>query len=225
MVVRIARWSAEHRWRAVLAWVAFVVVCVGVGGLAGTRTQTDAQAAVGEWGRFERIVADGGLVDPAVENVLVTGPGGARAAADVAARLRALPEVAAVTDPVTAAGGDAVLVRAELRGDPADAADRVRPLLEVTAAVGAAYPDLRVEQVGVATVDEALEKTYGDDFERAERLSVPVTLAVLVVAFGALLAAAVPVLLALTSVRRRWGSPRWCRTCSRCPTRRRAWCC
>ena len=66
--------------------------------------------------------------------------------------------------------------------------------------MGAAYPDLRVEQVGVATVDEALEKTYGDDFERAERLSVPVTLAVLVVAFGALLAAAVPVLLALTSV-------------------------
>ena len=200
MVVRIARWSAEHRWRAVLAWVAFVVVCVGIGGLAGTRTQTEAQEAVGEWGRFERIVADGGLADPAVENVLVTGAGGGPAAREVAARLRALPEVASVTDPVTAPGGEAVLVRAELRGDPDDAAERVRPLLDVTAAVGAAYPDLRVEQVGGATIDKALEKTYGDDFEKAERLSLPVTLLVLIVAVGALLAAAVPVLLALTSV-------------------------
>jgi putative drug exporter of the RND superfamily len=76
-VVRVARWSAEHRWRAVLGWVAFVVLCVAVGGAVGTRSQSDADAAVGEWGRSERIVEDGRFADPAVENILVTSRTGA----------------------------------------------------------------------------------------------------------------------------------------------------
>lgn len=45
-MVRVARWSAEHRWRPVLAWMAFVAVCVGVGGAVGRRSQSDADAAV-----------------------------------------------------------------------------------------------------------------------------------------------------------------------------------
>ncbi len=206
-VVRIARWSAEHRWRAVLGWVAFVVICVAVGGMAGTASQTDAQQAVGEWGRAERMLADAHFTDPAVENVLITARSGPldRAAATTAAteagrRLRGRPEVASVSEPVTAPGGTAVLVRAEMTGDPQDAADRVQPLVDATAAVQAAHPDLRVEEVGAGTIEQALQKTYGDDFRRAEVLSLPVTLVILVVAFGALLAAAVPVLLALTSV-------------------------
>ena len=194
-VVRIARWSAEHRWRAVAAWLVFVVACVALGGFAGTRTQTDAEEAVGEWGRAERMLVDGGFVDPAVENVLVSGPGALPAAELARTRLAALPSVESVSAPVEAPGGGAVLVRATLRGDPP-----VGPLLDVTAGVQAAYPGLRVEQVGAGTIDAALEKTYEDDFRRAEVLSLPVTLVILVVAFGALLAAAVPVLLAITSV-------------------------
>jgi RND superfamily putative drug exporter len=206
-VVRIARWSAEHRWRAVLGWVAFVIVCVAIGGAAGTADQTDAQQAVGEWGRAEQLIVDGGFADPAVENVLVTARSGAldadratAAATAAAGRLRGLPEVADVSAPVTAAGGTAVLVRATMTGAAEDAGDHVQPLLDRTAAVQAAYPDLRVEEVGGGSIDKALEKTYGEDFRQAETLSLPVTLIILVVAFGALLAAAVPVLLALTSV-------------------------
>ena len=206
-VIRIARWSAEHRLRAVLAWVAFVVVCAGIGGVAGTKEQSDASQAVGEWGRAEQWVVDGHFADPAVENVLITAPSGAldpataRTAADEARqRLSRLPQVASVAEPVTAPGGRAVLVRAELTGAAEDAGDHVQPLLDATAAVQAAHPDLRVEEVGAGTIDKALEKTYGEDFEKAEVLSIPVTLVILIVAFGALLAAAVPVLLALTSV-------------------------
>jgi RND superfamily putative drug exporter len=206
-VVRIARWSAEHRWRAVSGWVAFVVICVAVGGMAGTASQTDAQQAVGDWGRAERMLADAHFTDPAVENVLITARSGPldQAAATAAAgeagrRLRGLPEVSQVSEPIPSPGGTAVLVRAEMTGDPQDAADRVQPLVDASAAVQAAHPDLRVEQVGGATIEKALQKTYGDDFRQAEVLSLPVTLVILVVAFGALLAAAVPVLLALTSV-------------------------
>jgi putative drug exporter of the RND superfamily len=206
-VVRIARWSAEHRLRAVLAWVAFVVVCVGVGGLAGTKSQTDAQQAVGEWGRAEQMVVDGHFTDPAAENVLITArsgtldpAAGAGAADEARQRLGRLPQVASVAEPVTAPGGRAVLVRADMTGAAEDAGDHVQPLLDATAAVQAAHPDLRVEEVGAGTIDKALEKLYGDDFRQAEVLSLPVTLVILIVAFGALLAAAVPVLLALTSV-------------------------
>ena len=77
-VVRIARWSAEHRWRAVLGWVAFVAICVAVGGMAGTAQQTDAQQAVGEWGTAEKMLADAHFTDPAVENVLITARSGPR---------------------------------------------------------------------------------------------------------------------------------------------------
>lgn len=116
-VVRTARWSAEHRWRAVLGWMAFVVVCVGVGGMTGTRSQTDAQEAVGEWARAEQMITDGHFADPATENVLVTARSGpldqaraAAAAADARRRLTGAPQVAGVAAPVTAPGGTAVLV-------------------------------------------------------------------------------------------------------------------
>ncbi len=206
-VVRVARWSAEHRWRAVLAWVAFVALCVVVGGAVGTRSQSDADSAVGEWGRAEQIVEDGGFSDPAVENVLITSPDGrldraraTAAAGDAQRRLDALPEVATLTGPVDSPRGDAVLVRAELTGSADDAEERVGALQAATAAVQAAYPDLRVEQVGGASIDKALNEAYEGDFRQAELLSLPVTLVILIVTFGALLAAAVPVLLALTSV-------------------------
>jgi RND superfamily putative drug exporter len=193
--------------RAVLAWVAFVIVCVGVGGIAGTRSQTDAQQAVGEWGRAEQMIVDGHFADPAVENVLITSRSGPLDAAAATAagtearqRLSGLSQVGTVSEPVTAPGGRAVLVRGEMTGDANDAGDHVQPLLDATAAVQAAHPELRVEEVGGGTIDKALKKTYGEDFQKAEVLSLPVTLVILVVAFGALLAAAVPVLLALTSV-------------------------
>jgi RND superfamily putative drug exporter len=45
-----------------------------------------------------------------------------------------------------------------------------------------------------------LEETLGKDFQKAELFSIPITLVILLVAFGALVAAAVPLLLALSAV-------------------------
>src|SRR3990172_7612621 len=46
---------------------------------------------------------------------------------------------------------------------------------------------------------KALDDTVGKDFQRAEILSIPLTLGILIVAFGALLAAFLPLVLALTA--------------------------
>jgi uncharacterized membrane protein YdfJ with MMPL/SSD domain len=67
-------------------------------------------------------------------------------------------------------------------------------------AAGPAHPGITIEETGDITASDAHDKQVNDDLHRAEILSVPVTLAVLLFAFGAVVAALVPVLLALTAV-------------------------
>src|SRR6266545_1348978 len=122
------------------------------------------------------------------------------AAADAAARLRVLPEVSKVEEPVPAPDGTMLMVPVTMAGDPDTAEDRVQPLLDATAAVQRDHAALRVEEVGRASIHKALDATIGQDFQRAELFSLPVTLLILLVAFGALIAAGVPLLLALSAV-------------------------
>ncbi|QLQ39768.1 MMPL family transporter [Micromonospora robiginosa] len=207
VTVRLARWSAEHPWRAIALWVVFVAVCFVGGNAAGLNEATDADQAIGEFGRAELIVDGGGFHDPATENVLITArsgtldPAAAKAVAqDAADRLRQVEGVASVGTPMSSRDGTALLLPITMAGDPESAGDRVQPLRDTTAQVQQAYPELRVEQVGGPSIDKALDDTLGKDFKRAELLSLPVTLAILIIAFGALIAAGVPVLLALSSV-------------------------
>ncbi|MFI6255293.1 MMPL family transporter [Micromonospora zamorensis] len=207
VTVRLARWSAEHPWRALAMWAVFVAVCFVGGSAAGLNEATSGDQAIGETGRAGLIVDAADFDDPAVDNVLITSRGGAldeaaaRAAADdAAARLRTVVGVASVGQPVTARDGSALLLPITMSGDPETASERVQPLRDATAGVQAEHPQLRVEQVGGPSIGQALDDTLGKDFKRAELLSLPVTLAILIIAFGALIAASVPVLLALSSV-------------------------
>ena len=208
LTVRVARWSAEHPWRAIALWVVFVAACF-LGGNAAGLVEAEGDTAVGESGRAERIIDAAGFPeDPPAESVLITSttagtldPDVARAAvADVTRRMRALPEVSGVGDPVPSRNGEALLVEVVIAGDPETAEDRLGPLLIATADAQRANPGVRVEQVGGYSIGAALNETLDGDFKRAEFLSLPVTLVILIVAFGALIAAGIPVLLALSSV-------------------------
>ncbi|WP_250002833.1 MMPL family transporter [Actinoplanes sp. M2I2] len=208
MTVRMARWSAEHPWRAIALWVVFVAVCFLGGNAAGLQEATAQDDAIGEAGRAYVMIDEGGFADqPAVDNVLITARSGRldtaaaqRAAADATTTLRSVTGVASVGKPIPANDGSALLVPITMAGDPETASDRVEPLRAATARVQESHPELRVEQVGEPSITKALDDTLGDDFKRAELLSLPVTLAILIVVFGALIAAGVPVLLALSSV-------------------------
>jgi RND superfamily putative drug exporter len=59
---------------------------------------------------------------------------------------------------------------------------------------------MRIEQFGDASANKAISKAFEDDFRKAESLSLPVTLIILVLAFGALVAAGLPLLLGLSAV-------------------------
>ena len=208
VTVRMARWSAEHPWRAIALWIVFVAVCFVGGNAAGTVKATPEDDAIGEAGRAYVLMDQGKFADaPAVDNVLITARSGAldkaaadQAAADATAKLRTVTGVQEVGKPIPARDGSALLVPITMGGDPDTAENRVAPLEAATAQVQTAHPGLRIEEVGGPSINKALDDTVGKDFQRAEVLSLPVTLLILIIAFGALIAAGVPVLLALSSV-------------------------
>jgi RND superfamily putative drug exporter len=125
------------------------------------------------------------------------------AVADLRARLQATGKVAPVADPyanqMISEDGHSVLVQAAMLGDPMTASKRVQPLQDAAAAVRAAYPQVRIDQFGDGSAGQWFDDTIIKDFRRAEWTAVPLALGILLVAFGAFLAAVLPVGLALTS--------------------------
>ena len=77
---------------------------------------------------------------------------------------------------------------------------RASTVREAILAAQPAHPAITIEETGDITATDAVDHASSDNLQRAEILSVPVTLIILIFAFGALVAASVPVLLALTAV-------------------------
>ncbi|MGE5690692.1 MAG: MMPL family transporter, partial [Pseudomonadota bacterium] len=209
----MGRWSADHWKTATFGWLAFVVVAFALGGAVGTTTVDPNAAGPGESGRADRIL-DAGFTQPAGESVLVQSsslraddPAFAAAIADVVAGISKLDAVRAVRSPLApgnagqiAKDRHAALVEFEIRGDPDEAADKIAPVLDRVAEVQRAHPRLFIGEFGDASAVHAVATAYGEDLGKAGLLSVPITLAILVLAFGALVAAGIPLLLALTAV-------------------------
>ncbi|MFT4081985.1 MAG: MMPL family transporter [Nocardioides sp.] len=201
--MRAARWSALHPWRAILAWIALVLVAVGLAATVSVHETDDADFRVGDSGRASALLHQAGMTPLPSENILIRAAHGqldvpqARAvAADLASRARDAEGVASVSTPILNAARTAVLVSVDLRSEDSDVTD----LQRLTASVQQAHRDLSVRQSGDVSLDEAIDDRVGEDLGSAERLSLPVTLLLMLLAFGALIAAGIPVLLAGTSV-------------------------
>ena len=207
LAARAGRWSAAHWKTATFGWLALVVVAVMAGNAVGTVKLTDVENTSGENARAQRILDDAHIRGSATERVLIassrvgaTSPAFRRAVRDVRTTLASRPQVARLQPTAISANGHAALVAFDMRGDPETAQDRVQPLLNAVARVQLANPGLRIEEIGDASAPHALDKQIQNDFQRAERLSVPLTFLILLFAFGAFVAAGLPVLLALSAV-------------------------
>jgi RND superfamily putative drug exporter len=207
--VRRAARAAARRPKTVIAlWLLLVIGCGVAGGMAGTQTLTDIESGAGESKQADIRVRDAGLRDPAVESILVRSGDPAKtaaAAADLTKRLKAAGDSTGVQGPadspaLSKAGGEIVLVQARLRGDPDDAADRAESVTKTVAAASAGHAGVTFEQAGSGSFDVAINEVVADDLQRAEVVSLPITLIILVVAFGALVAASIPLVLGITSV-------------------------
>ncbi len=119
---------------------------------------------------------------------------------DVRVALSQRPEVARLEPAVTSDDGHSALVAFDMRGDSETASDRVQPILDAVASIQRAHPGFRIAEIGDASAPHALDAQVKSDFDRAERLSVPLTFLIMLFAFGAFVAAGLPVLLALSAV-------------------------
>src|ERR1044072_8145544 len=79
LTVRIARWSAEHPWRAIGAWLVFVAICIGAGQVAGTKQAEFDDNPTGELATYQSIVDEAGFQRPATENAGCTAQNGRHA--------------------------------------------------------------------------------------------------------------------------------------------------
>ncbi|GID57438.1 MMPL family transporter [Actinoplanes couchii] len=187
------------RGRLTAGWLLFVVLCLAAGLSVGNRKAATEDYRVGEAGRAEAMAAEGGLERRPQEQVLISGPDQAKATAEIIARMSRLAEVEAVDLPVRSTDGHTLVV-VTLRGPELEARDHVAALRTRTAEVQARYPSSRVEQTGRASIGSGMDQRRGADLARSEMIALPVTLIVLWLVFGSVVAATVPLLLALTSI-------------------------
>ena len=213
IAARAGRWSARHRKQAVLGWLTFVILAFAIGGSVGTKELAQEDSGAGESGRADKAIG-AAFPDKAEEAVLVQGSGlkasdprFRAAVADVVDRLERTKGVSKVVSPYEARGGNQIspdgrsaLVDFEIPGDPEETSELIDDSLAAVAASAKENPQLRVEQFGYASAQKAVERKTNEDFGKAESTSLPLTLAILVVAFGALVAAGIPLLLAITGV-------------------------
>ncbi|NYG58090.1 RND superfamily putative drug exporter [Nocardioides daedukensis] len=205
VAIRAARWSATHPAKAIASWLAMVAFAVGLAFAVPTQTTQDADYRVGESGRAAEMVEDAGLDEPATEVVLITADdldaqAGLAAADDVRMAMAGLNEVEAVAEPQWNEDRTTLLVAVQLARDQDGESADVGPLRAVTRGVAEDHPGLDIAQTGDASLQEGIGEVISDDLRTAEGISIPVTLVLMLVAFGALIAAGIPVLLALCSV-------------------------
>jgi RND superfamily putative drug exporter len=212
IVERVAGWSARHRKTAVIGWLLLVAAAFMIGQRLGTDNINSYDP--GRAGQAERVMSLPVVQQPDSENVLIqdrspgrtyaSDPEMRQAVRQVVAALRALPRSAAdIQSPLTSKGlisGRSALVTFNVAGKPGNDDQAVVPALNAVAAVQARHPGLTIEEAGGASLDRATGSITSQDFRKAEVTSVPVSLVLLLIVFGALIAAGIPLLLAGTAV-------------------------
>jgi hypothetical protein len=215
LAARTGRWSAAHWKTAFLGWFVLCLAVFIAGMALDVRVLSSTDTDSGESQRADRIL-ERDFPARAAESVLVqsrtqtlSNPRFRAAIEDVVHTLSALSRVRNVRSPLGAhAGGQiskdgrSALVQFQLRGDPATAVDRVQPILDAVAAAQARNRAFTVAEFGSASANHTVNKTLRKDLQKAEFLSLVVTLVILLVAFGALVAAGASALAWLRRVSR-----------------------
>ena len=212
LAARMARWSARHRKVAILGWLGLMATLFAFSLVSPVNKIVFETSGPGESGRANEILYES-FERPAQESVLVQSmeltaesPQYQAVVADVVETVGALDEVASVESPydqeesgLISADQASALVPLEYAGAPDDAADKTDAVVAAVAAVQDAHPDFYVGSFGAST-DKAVNDSFAEDLKTAGLFSVPLTLLILLVAFGAVVAAGIPLLLGLSAV-------------------------
>ena len=212
IAARMARWSAHHRKIAIFGWLGCVIAVFALGTMLGTKQIVFETSGPGESGRADKIIYED-FKQPAGESVLVqsdtliaSDPRFRATVEAVIAGVSNLDAVAKVESPFDAENSGqisddrkSVLVPMEIKGPSDDAADKIDPVVARVEELQKAHPEFTIGSFGESTGKE-VNAAFFDDLKKAGLYSIPLTLIILLVAFGALVAAGIPLLLGLTAV-------------------------
>src|SRR5512133_788446 len=215
IAARMGRWSASHWKTAVFGWLVFVVAAFMLGAKVGTKNLKDEDYSTGQSHRADLILKQGfPQSDPQTEFVLVQSSKlSVNAAAfratvnDVVDAVKDNPNIKNLKSPLDPANPDLVsddrstaMVTFDMKGKYDDATKKIDPIEATVAKVAAAHPGFYVGEAGAISSGKALDKMFSDQLKLAGERSIPITIIVLLLVFGALVAVGVPLLLALSGV-------------------------
>ncbi|MDX3707875.1 MMPL family transporter [Streptomyces europaeiscabiei] len=213
IAARAGGWSARHRWAAVGIWVLFVVLTMGIGSAMGSVEVKDSDQLKGETSTAAHIIEEAGIEEPAGETVLIQAKDDDTLATDATFRaavddvMKAVEGTGKVTDVTSpydtrtiSKDGRSALVQFDVRGESDTAGERIEPVLKAVESVQKDHRTLRIEEIGGASMMKTFDDAFGDDFQKAEYSALPVALGILLIAFGAVVAALLPVALAMTAI-------------------------
>jgi RND superfamily putative drug exporter len=216
LAARAGTWSAQHRKTAILGWIAFVLLAAVLGGKVGLNNIDESAQGSGESKRGDMTVQAADFPEQAGEQVLVQGKGSVRAddpqvtaaVSDVVSRLGRIEGVAEIESPLDPAArantvsvdGRSVVVNFKLVGSEEHVEELVAQPLAAVAAVQGAHPSVRVEQFGEVSAAKEIVAQDASDGKRSELVSYGLMLIILLVAFGAVVAAGLPLVLGASAV-------------------------
>jgi RND superfamily putative drug exporter len=216
LAARMGRWSASHRKLAIFGWLAFVLSAVVIGTAMGQKTLGNQNDNVGQAHRADQILGQAGFDEsgPLTEFVVIQNhrltvhdPAFQAVVKDVVKAVSPSSAIRNLRSPLGAVNhsqvtpdGHTALVEWDMIGTQKVAETRIDPLTSAVAFVAKANPRFYVGEAGAASSDKALNKLFNQQLGQAGIRSVPLTLLILVLVFGSLLAAFVPLMLALQSV-------------------------
>lgn len=208
---RLASAAARHPWRVLGLWVVLVVAAYLA---AGTMNLAASPGTAGTEATRASDLIDQRLRQetPPEEFIVVESPG-ATANEDaytsfidaLVSDLRSLEEVRSVAsyrdgaEGLVSSDGHTVLIPVTLTGDKADAADTAAPLITLVDEANG-QGAFRVTTVGFGSVEGEMSALLEETLQQGELIGIAVALVILLVVFGAAVAAGLPVILALLSI-------------------------
>jgi len=216
VAARMGRWSASHWKTAVFGWLVFVIAAFYVGNMVvGTKQIKDEDTNVGQSHKADKILKQAfPQKDPQTEIVLVQSStktvddASFRATVnDVIGSVQGNPAIKNVKSPLDPANADqvskdrrSVLVTWDMKGTYDHAKTKIDAIEGTVTSVGDRHPGFYVDEAGAVSSGKALDKMFADQLKLAGERSIPITIIVLLLVFGALVAVGIPLLLALSAV-------------------------
>ena len=230
LTVRIAVWSARHRWPVVGLWFVFTIglfaTSLAVGGINSADASGGPNQQKIEASEAYDVFNASGTTEPPSETVVVVVQGGAGAVTDTAFRATVTDLIARLTtatapldgvetrtfdqviDPFQAPptaelvspDGTTVRIIGHISGEKARVEPLLVPVTPIVDTARAAHPELTIHVIDSTLINRDINDLINQGLDDTLAVTLPITFVILLLAFGAIAASLIPLVLAVSSL-------------------------